>query len=96
MIVTVREETLEPTVGKQKGTSIARCIGFLSESTLPLPLPSREGDLKPSPLAGEGRERGHNLKRLRAILTAGHYRSYHVFGSRKIYLRNRCRCSAGV
>gem|GEM_PF-3622057 len=25
----------------------------------PFPLPSREGDLKPSPLAGEGRERGH-------------------------------------
>ncbi len=31
----------------------------------PFPLPSREGDSKPSPLAGEGRERGikHNLER---------------------------------
>jgi hypothetical protein len=25
----------------------------------PIPLPSREGVRKPSPLAGEGRERGH-------------------------------------
>ena len=30
----------------------------IERSPSPFPLPSREGDLKPSPLAGEGRERG--------------------------------------
>jgi hypothetical protein len=34
-------------------------LRIASRITLPLPLPSREGTIKPSPLAGEGRERGN-------------------------------------
>jgi hypothetical protein len=37
---------------------IEKDIAICAKITLPKPLPSREGIMKPSPLAGEGRVRG--------------------------------------